>query len=193
MKYALIPILPAVAVLLITNPSFKSEAQTGSADVRVGFVNLKRVFEKYKLSQEMEKKIEKYQGECQEHIDRLKKEKSELASKLQSLPPDHNEYTEVQSALEELNKRIINEESNLKKNIVRQLKDATKAIYKDILKCCEECREDNGLMMLMTVVPGEIEGDTHVELTYKINSRQVIAWDSKMEYTDEVIRRLNTK
>ncbi len=178
--------------LLLAGGETLFAAEAGQVQTpKIGFVNLKKVFEQYERSKTMEKEIEAFQGEENAKLEKLKKEADELEKESDLVVKNTKEWFKIKSDVLRKRKELETDEKLAKMEITRRLLKATEEIYEDILKKISDYASAHGFMMVLKIETEKVECDTHTELTFKVNSRSVLYFKTEFEITDDIVKELN--
>jgi Skp family chaperone for outer membrane proteins len=182
-------LIVTVAVLLATAGSLiAAEKPSG---MKIGFVNLKKVFTDFLRSKTMEKEIENFQNEEEKKLEKMKKDINDLEKELDLVRRSSKEWFNIRKDIVRKRKALETDEKLAKIEIQRRLLKATEEIYEDILAQISDYSKKNGFAMVLKIETGRIDSESSVELSMKVNSRGVLFFRKDLEITDAIIHGLN--
>jgi len=183
--------LATLALLCAGTTLWAAEKDEGSG-LKIGFVNLKKVFEDYERSKTMEKEIEAFQEEEAKKLEKTKKSIEEYEKELDLVKKNSKEWFKIRMDIVRKKKELETNEKLAKIEITRRLLKATEEIYEDILLKIKEYAKAKGYVMVLKIETGKIESDSSVELSMKVNSRGVLFYREDLDITTQIVTELNT-
>jgi len=178
-------------VLLLAFSAGAAEAE--EAEVKIGVVDVIRVFDAYERSEDLEKEL---QGEAKgfsNKMESMKEELKRLEAEIELLSPEHERRVEAVSEL--AMKRQVYQSTVMaeqKKLMARQSKMLVE-VYDEIAVAVEEYAKVEGYTLVLKAESKDVRGDTPDEVQLRIAVRPVLYYSSVHDLTDDIIRVLNAK
>jgi Skp family chaperone for outer membrane proteins len=193
MKRAFVIVL---AVAFVT-PGFvflsaeKTRSQESGRSPTFGFMNVKKAIDGYQKTLQLEQEIDKERAERGSRIEAANKELKQMRARLGGMDSGSGEYADLFKKVQERSASVAKEEEDLKAYLKARLLTATKEVYEDIVKACETLRREKGLDLLMKIEDAGLDSESKSELILRINSRAVLSYAGELDFTDDLIAKLN--
>ncbi|HOK57222.1 MAG TPA: OmpH family outer membrane protein [bacterium] len=147
-------------------------AQSG----KIGYVDIKKVFDNYDEAKKTEEKFKKEIDEAQKNLDKLqdevKKMQEDYEKKKSMMKPEEQtkKENEIKAKVQELSKKWM----ETKQKLDDRGKELENQIFEDIKKAIADYAKKNGFSMV-------------------VDSRLILYGESAVDLTDEVIKLINKK
>lgn len=147
-----------------------------SQSVKIGYVNMKEIFENYEKAKKIEESFKKEVAEEQKNIDKMqediKKMQEDYEKKKNMMKPEEQakKETEIRSKIQEFSQKY----SEVSKKLDEKGKALESQIVDEIKKAIEDYAKKNGYSIIL-------------------DSRLLLYGDEATNLTDEIIKVLNKK
>jgi Skp family chaperone for outer membrane proteins len=191
MEFKTTVILTLCALVLFAAGEARAEEPASPAVPKIGFVNLKKIFDEYERSATFEKEINDFKNAEAEKLEKTKKKVEELQKELDLIRKNSKEWFKIQMDIVRKKKELETDEKLSSLEIKRRLLKASEEIYQDIIDQIKEYAEAKGYALILKIESGRIESDSEVQFMLKVNSRGVLFYKEDLDITDEIVRELN--
>ncbi|HUT35863.1 MAG TPA: OmpH family outer membrane protein [Planctomycetota bacterium] len=191
----------AIPLLLACVPVRAAEAPPAERPLRIGAVNIVRVFdeleEKVDMNAELRQLEEKRGVRLRELGDRVQ----EFEGKAKLLRPESAEAKENAKLLEDVSREFRSYRDATEDHLYNKLYDFTLGIYKKIRDEVQDCAREAGYDAVLRTRETDV-GDLdqtlrprtrYVELNRRIDAQGVLYHSPALDFTDAIIKRLNDK
>jgi len=181
-----------VLVLLFVACSFVFPV-TGysTTDIKIGVVDLSRVFEHYKKRKVLDKKLKEtesdYESIIREKQDEIMKLKDDVA--LLDMGTDSRGKKE-----DTIQRKSIELEVYAKfaeQNLLKKYKDYFEGIYIDLSNAVIQFGRENGYDLILKNEEPELKSNEITDLQFKIGIKGVLYYSNKVDITSRIIENLN--
>jgi Skp family chaperone for outer membrane proteins len=180
------------AFLALTGVVF---AQQGAGAVNVAVVNLPVASERYQKTADLEVKFEGVRAKLNEQRAAMRDKIDKLARSLQEeLKPGTEAFAKRQKelAMQEAELQWFVESQS--RAVEQSLADSLREIYEDIKTVVGEVALERGLDVVLAsdLLPPQVPGAPN-QVRQQILLQKVVYWSPRVDLTDEVVARLNTR
>jgi len=180
------------AAVLVAGMAMAPAAHAQDAS-KIGYVNVKTVLDKYQRTDYEQQRLREKRAVFQKKLEDLVRQKDELETKIELLPPGSAKYEDTKRQILKLEQDIKFEREWSNYRIGSEYAKATIKVYQDLLRQVEAYAKANGYTLVLKIEGDEIESDSLVEVNVRINGRAVLFYDAKHDITDAVVKALNTE
>lgn len=166
-------------------------ADGSTGDIKIGFVDVKKVFEKYEKTKDREKQIN---DEFRLGMEELRVRKVQLEEKKDEIllfGPNSPERRKAEKDLALEAFHIEFQEQWLREKVKDDLKRSTESLYAEIITKVGEYAEKSGYVAIFKIDEEDIQSFTRNELKLKIHTRSVLYNRPIDDLTDGLIEFLN--
>lgn len=189
MKYRMVCFL-AIAFLLLG----PSDGHSQTKEIKIGFVNIKNIFQEYQKVKQMEDKIRQ---ETEAEYVKIK-EMKEQSKQLQDEIPLYRPGSKIRKRKEkELTEKLFDikfREEKANHFFSQQLKVGIEQVYQEVTQEVEDYAKANNFFMILRVADADFFGAANADaLRMQIHTRDVLYWGKEYDITHLIIARLNEK
>ncbi len=167
------------------------EGVAGQGLDRIGFVDVKRVFEQCRKTVDRERAINQQYVATKEDLQNRKKELQDEQDGLALYGPESTQRRQGERAIALKAFKIQFEDEWLKEKVKNDLKIATEQIYVEIMALIGRYAEEHGYRAVFKVDEEEIQSFTRDELKLKIHTRTVLYHMKADDLTEALIQYVN--
>jgi Skp family chaperone for outer membrane proteins len=178
-------------VFLLATGGVLSAAEKPEDSPKIGFIDLKNVFDEYERSKTLEKEIEQF---TQAEVDKQKanqKKLDDLQKELDLVRKNSKEWFKIRMEIIRRKQELDTDEKITKVETQRRLYRASEEIYNDIMEQVAKFAREKGYTLVLKIEKREIVSDTYSEFILKVNSRGVLYYQPELDITKEIITALN--
>jgi outer membrane protein len=179
--------IPLLA-LLISLP-----VTTQAKELKVGVVNLNKVFEHYSKRKELEDDFRDIRTRAEETLKSKQEEAIALRDEIQLLEPGSIARKKKEEELEKLLLMLQIEDEVARKNLAKSEKDFYEELFQDINLVVEEVGKKDGFDLILKKEDIEPKSADLLELRLKIGIGTVLYFSSALDITDKVVESLNRR
>ena len=187
--------------LLLAALALVPPAIAGQAGVRIGTVNVVKVFDELDEKVDMNAKLRELEEKRAARLRELAEKVRNLEEKAKLLKPDSEEARKTAKLLEDAKREFRSQRDATEDHMYNKLFEFTLAIYKKIRQEIELYAREAGYdIVLRTRNPdlGNIDPNLrprtrYLELNRRIEATTVLYHAPSTDFTDEIIKRLNQK
>jgi len=185
-----------VAALLIgfgiwSNRSVDGKETETKRRQKIGFIDIRKVFEDFEKSKQAEVEIEKYVAEASKKIQNLKEDIREAENELMLLKRNTDMWLAHKEKIIVLRNALRTREKLLDVKTKQKLLRATEEIYGNIVDSLAEYAKKKGIDYVLKTDSGTISVESSVELSMKVNSRAVLYRREGLDITKGFLEYLN--
>ena len=182
-------------------PGLAAVAVAGQRPLRIGTVNVVKVFDELDEKVDMNAKLRELEDKRAAQLRRLAEKVRNLEEKAKLLKPDSEEARKTARLLEDAKREFRSQRDATEDHMYNKLFDFTLAIYKKIRQEIEIYAREAGYdIVLRTRNPdlGNIDPNLrprtrYLELNRRIEATTVLYHAPSTDFTDVIIKRLNQK
>jgi Skp family chaperone for outer membrane proteins len=190
----LLALVLAFGLFLALRPGSRVRAQEDDENpCRIGFVDVNRVFNEYRMSRDFEKEFAETNRRDGEEIAQLRKSLDRIFEQLGKLEKGTKEYEEFLAQYVGLEKKILTEEREKKLRSKARLLDGTRKIYRSIIENLDAFARQRRLDAVLKVDRNPIRADEVVGFFEKMDARPVLAHRRELDITTPFLAYLNRK
>ena len=165
--------------------------QDNPAPTKVGFLNMRRVFEEYWKRENIEKSLRARTDALEASVAREKQRLEEMGDELATLNEDSDEYRQRRREMEIARFQIKLDQEGEMRRIQVEAKRKEALLYKDVVRECQAFGESQGFAAIMLTAPLGPDFEKTAELDIVVATRTVLWSDDRLEVTDKVLEFLN--
>ncbi len=158
---------------------------------KIGFLNMRRVFENYWKRENIEKALRARTDALEESIAREKQRLADLGDELATLNEDSDEYRLRRREIEITRYQIKLDQEDEMRRIQSQAKRKEALLYKDVVRECQAFGESQGYAAILLTSPLGPDFEKTAELDIVVATRAVLWQDERLDVTDKVLEFLN--
>ena len=185
--------LIGLGILFVGYELSRAEAGTDEASLKVGVVNVRRIFRDCKRNITYRAEAVAEQSRIREELAKLAKEVEAAEVGLRALKPDSDDHLAQVKAIFEKRANLNALQDYNKQQ--RMLKDKrwTEGLYEEILRVTGELAEEKGLGLVFDKDEPEFPAASSEELMLTLSTNKLLYSGRCVDITDEVIARLDSK
>ena len=186
--------LSRVSAAESTTPATPPAPVAAPAPFKLGFVNLREVFDKYEKTKKVNAEIEAANSKAKEEADKLVAKKKELAEQLKLMRAGSPEYQQMSDDLEMLDHQMENLQKHFQEDMMQRLLSNTEQIYLEIQDAIAEYGKQNQYTLILKVDSMDLESihsNSLQALNEKIQSRPVLFYSAALDLTQAIIDKVN--
>ncbi|MDR4506821.1 MAG: OmpH family outer membrane protein [Candidatus Brocadiaceae bacterium] len=164
---------------------------SSAAGIKVGVVDINKVFEKYEKRKKFDEELKKQEKEYQAAINDKKKELVGLNDKIQLLDLGSDARRKYEETFEKKNMELESYAKFAEKNIMKRYKGSFENLYTDVLKGVEEVGQGGQYDLIIKKEETELKGGGLSELQFKVGIKTVLYHSAAVDITNQVIDVLN--
>ncbi|MHC4780135.1 MAG: OmpH/Skp family outer membrane protein [Planctomycetota bacterium] len=180
----------AVLTVLMILPLSSTRAQDGDEKgLKVGYVDMGRVFKKYPLTRTLAKDLRAWKIAQEEEMERKKKDLLELSKKI--MASGGGSDRSAHAKMVGMNRELTEQGGRLQMDYTERVLKNDRKIYQNICAAMDKIAQDGGYdLILQTQDRGEIEADDIEVQTLNIKSRVLLFGADELDLTDLVLEVL---
>lgn len=180
--------LAAVIGLLSVQTSLGQDAPMPT---KIGFLNMRRVFEEYWRRENIEKVLRARTDALEASLESEKKRLEEMGDELATLNEDSDEYRQRIREMEISRFQLKLDQEGEMRRIQAEAKRQEALLYKDVVRECQAFGESQGFAAVLLTAPLGPDFEKTAELDIVVATRTVLWCDDRLEVTDKVLEFLN--
>lgn len=184
----LISFLIPFLALIISLP-----ATTLGKELKVGVVNLNKVFEQYSKRKELEDDFRDIRTKAESTLKDKQEEAVSLREEIQLLEPGSVARKKKEVELEKLLLYLQVEDEVARKNLAKAEKDFYEELFQDINLAVDEIGKKEGFDLILKKEDIEAKSADLLELRLKIGIGTVLYFSNVLDITDKVVENLNRR
>lgn len=166
---------------------------TMGKELKVGVVNLNKVFEQYDKRKELESDFRDIGSRAEDTLKTKQEEAIALREEIQLLEAGSMARKKKEEELEKLLLYLQVEDEVAKRNLAKAEKDFYEELFKDINAVVDEVGKKEGFDLILKKEDIETKSADLLELRLKIGIGTVLYFSNALDVTDKVIESLNRK
>jgi len=182
-------------------PGLAAVAVAGQRPLRIGTVNVVKVFDELDEKVDMNAKLRELEDKRAAQLRRLAEKVRNLEEKAKLLKPDSEEARKTARLLEDAKREFRSQRDATEDHMYNKLFDFTLAIYKKIRQEIEIYAREAGYDIVLrtrdadlgNIDPNIRPRTRYLELNRRIEATTVLYHAPSTDFTDEIIKRLNQK
>lgn len=190
-KLIFFAVLTVIFVLSLSELSSTRAQEKNS--LKIGFVNIKDIFQGYKKNKDFEKEIKSYFQQKRNELNGLKEKMKKLMDIIKMMDPDNPLRIKNEKELVLLKWEYKRKKERLNLLSISKLYLQTTKIYKEIRDTIDKFAKENGYFMILKVDDEKIKGRPYNEVDIRINHRVVLYYNKKLDITQKILDILNEK
>lgn len=175
-------------VLIISLPG-----TTIGKDMKVGVVNLNKVFDQYDKRKELENDFRDIRNRSEEVLKAKQDEAMALRDEIQLLDPGSAARKKKEEDMEKLLLYLQIEDEVARKNLTKAEKEFYEELFQDINAVVEEVGKKEGFDLILKKEDIDTKSADLVELRLKIGIGTVLYFSNALDVTDKVVESLNRR
>lgn len=188
-------VLGLVATTIAAPPA---QGQPAPQPVKLGVVNMQKVFEKLQEAKDLRATLDAKRNELQSLAQAHSAELNSLKQQLANGPkPDTQQYDDLAQQIEQKSIQYENELKLKQLNAARDLGRQLKSLYDKVELAVGDVAKQRGLDLVLTEIrpefPPNMRDMSPEQIQNLIGSRNVLYKSDKIEVTDEVVTTLDAK
>jgi len=182
-------------------PGLAAVAVAGQRPLRIGTVNVVKVFDELDEKVDMNAKLRELEDKRAAQLRRLAEKVRNLEEKAKLLKPDSEEARKTARLLEDAKREFRSQRDATEDHMYNKLFDFTLAIYKKIRQEIEIYAREAGYDIVLrtrdadlgNIDPNIRPRTRYLELNRRIEATTVLYHAPSTDFTEEIIKRLNQK
>lgn len=173
-----------------------SEAYVPPKDtsLKIGFVNIKKIFQDYKKTKEMEQKLNQEMEAELSSLKGLDEERKQLREEIPLYRPGSKIRIRKEQQLAEKIFEIKHKKDRAEYFSREKMRMGIEKVYEEMSDEIEQHAQQNNYFMIIRVSDADFFGTSSEEaLRLQINTRDVLFWEKKNDITDAIIEQMNKK
>ncbi len=164
----------------------------GAEDIKIGIVDISKVFEKYNKRIDLDQKLKEQEKEFQDEINKKRKEMIDLDEETQLLELGSESRSENEELLEKRNVELEGYAKFAERQLLKKYKDFFENTYDEVVKKIEEIgKQENFDLIVKKEDPG-VESGQISDLQFKIGITTVLYHSKSVDITSSIIESLNS-
>jgi len=158
---------------------------------RVGYLNVKRVFEEYWKRENIEQNLRARTDALEARVKQGKQRLEELGEALNTLNQETEEYRSRQREIEMLRFQVKLDQEDEMRRIQREARRQEALLYKDVVREAQAFGESRGYaaIQIYAELPPGFENEADLDLV--VATRTVLWRDERLDVTGQVLEFLN--
>ncbi len=162
-------------------------------ELKVGVVNLNKVFEQYEKRKELENDFRDIRARSEDTLKIKQEEAMSLREEIQLLEAGSMARKKKEEELEKLLLYLQVEDEVARKNLAKAEKDFYEELFQDINTAVDEIGKKEGFDLILKKEDIEPKSADLLELRLKIGIGTVLYFSNALDVTDKVVESLNRK
>ncbi len=188
-----IPIICLIFALLANFTVINvNPANAGAEDVKIGIVDISKVFEKYKKRIDLDQKLKEQEKEFQDEINKKRKEMIDLDEETQLLDLGSESRTKNEELLERKSVELEGYAKFAERQLLKKYKDFFGNTYDEVVKKVEKIGKQENYDLIIKKEDSGLESGQISDLQFKIGIRTVLYHSKSVDITSSIIENLNT-
>jgi Skp family chaperone for outer membrane proteins len=171
----------------------KNQDDAASRNLKIGVVDLNRVFEKYEKRKNLDMQLKEQEQQYQKIINDKRRELQNLSEKIQLLDLGSEARRRNEEAFE---KKSIELESYAKfaeNNLVKRYRDYFESLYIEVCKEVEDVGRRERYDLIVKKEEPELQGGGITELQFKVGIKTILFHSEGIDITNQIVDTLNKK
>lgn len=181
------------AVALLGGLSTPTWSQGDAAGLRVGVVNVKEVFARYKVAQQFEEGLKAERDSAQAQIVGIEKQMQDLMAEIRILPEGNALRLQKEEELLQLDTLRKYRGERWKAVMQRRINENTARLYNALRAEVDAYAQENGYQLIFKTEAPRLEEDSDESANKRVNSRTVLWCAPELDLTAVILERLNAK
>ncbi len=183
--------LPIMCLVFALLANFTA-ANAGAEDVKIGIVDISKVFEKYKKRIDLDQKLKEQEKEFQDEINKKRKEMIDLDEETQLLDLGSESRTKNEELLERKSVELEGYAKFAERQLLKKYKDFFGNTYDEVVKKVEKIGKQENYDLIIKKEDSGLESGQISDLQFKIGIRTVLYHSKSVDITSSIIENLNT-
>jgi Skp family chaperone for outer membrane proteins len=168
-----------------------NRANAEPGDIRIGIVDISKVFEKYNKRIDLDKELKGLETEFQDEINKKRKEMIDLDEETQLLDLGSESRSKNEELLERKNVELEGYAKFAERQLLKKYKDFFENTYGEVVKRVEEFGKQENFDLIVKKEAPELESGQISDLQFKIGIRTVLYHSKSIDITSNIIENLN--
>jgi Skp family chaperone for outer membrane proteins len=168
-----------------------NRANAEPGDIRIGIVDISKVFEKYNKRIDLDKELKGLETEFQDEINKKRKEMIDLDEETQLLDLGSESRSKNEELLERKNVELEGYAKFAERQLLKKYKDFFENTYGEVVKRVEEFGKQENFDLIIKKEAPELESGQISDLQFKIGIRTVLYHSKSIDITSNIIENLN--
>lgn len=165
--------------------------ETAPEEIKIGVVNVNKIFEGYSLTAEYEKQINVEFEEKMKAFQEMNEQIRSLQDELELFERGSQKWKDKNKELQQKIFYAAFFEKWEKQQFNDRLRDLTAKIYDDVRIAIEEYAKNKGYTLILKVEDLDLKSESRTELKLKINDRKVMYYKKSYDITNDIIKMIN--
>ena len=168
-----------------------STANAGAEDIKIGIVDISKVFEKYKKRIDLDQQLKEQEKGFQDEINKKRKEMIDLDEETQLLDLGSESRSKNEELLERKNVELEGYAKFAERQLLKKYKDFFENTYDEVVKKVEEVGKQENFDLIIKKEDSGLDGGRISDLQFKIGIRTVLYHSKSVDITSSIIENLN--
>ncbi|MHC4267978.1 MAG: OmpH/Skp family outer membrane protein [Planctomycetota bacterium] len=168
-----------------------SPANAGAEDIKIGIVDISKVFEKYKKRIDLDQQLKEQEKGFQDEINKKRKEMIDLDEETQLLDLGSESRSKNEELLERKNVELEGYAKFAERQLLKKYKDFFENTYDEVVKKVEEVGKQENFDLIIKKEDSGLDGGQISDLQFKIGIRTVLYHSKSVDITSSIIENLN--
>ncbi len=186
---AIIAVLAGLGIMLSPLCAHLPAAEVKT--LKVGVVNLKRIFNDYKKKKDREVELQKERNELQSELDKKEKELKKLEKEMEIL--EGEEKLKKKEEFDEKRKDYTAFYSYNNKELQKKQVELWNTMFNEIVEEVEDFGEKGEYDLILKTDPDPIRGESLEEIQLRVDIKKVLFHSPKVDLTEPIIKALNDR
>ncbi len=187
-----IPIICLIFALLANFTVINvNPANAGAEDIKIGIVDISKVFEKYKKRIDLDQKLKEQEKEFQDEINKKRKEMIDLDEETQLLDLGSENRSENEELLERKSVELEGYAKFAERQLLKKYKNFFENTYDEVVKKVETIGKQGNFDLIIKKEDSGLESGQISDLQFKIGIKTVLYHSQSVDITSNVIENLN--
>ncbi|MGQ3684902.1 MAG: OmpH family outer membrane protein [Candidatus Loosdrechtia sp.] len=192
-KFIIITSFACLSLFLLLDIQARSQDAVASRTMKIGVVDLNRVFEKYEKRKNLDAQLKDQEREYQKILNDKRKELANLNEKIQLLDLGSEARRRNEEAFEKKNIELESYARFAENNLVRRYRDYFESLYLEVCREVEDIGKREGYDLILKKEEPDLQGGGITELQFKVGIKTVLYNSEGIDITSQVVESLNKK
>ena len=178
-------------ILVVANFFVFSVTGYSGTDIKIGVVDLSRVFEHYKKRKSLDKKLKETEREYESIIKAKRNEILKLQDDVALLDMGTDTRGRKEEAIQKTRIELEVYAKFAEQNLLKKYKDYFEDIYVDVSNTVMQFGRENGYDLILKNEEPELQSNEITDLQFKIGIKSVLYYSNKVDITSRIIEKLH--
>jgi len=180
-----------LAFVLIFSLRSSAEEASPVPALKIGVVDMSRVFDAYKKRDDFNKTLEEFRRQKAQEIENRRVEIRRLQDKIQLLAPGSEERKSEEENLSRKRLEFETEGRLAAQEVDQKYRALLAEIYRDISEQVKRFSEENGYDLILKTEALETDTSSTAELKLRLSTQKILYYSPRLDVTGKIIEVLN--